>query len=68
MGVDVNYRTINYSNQAEFDYFFATAFDRYDRNRDGVIDYNEMKLKKKKFKIIHIIKNIQILLKHNLSC
>ena len=41
MGVDVNYRTINYSNQAEFDYFFATAFDRYDRNRDGVIDYNE---------------------------
>ena len=41
MGVDVNYRTINYSNQAEFDYFFATAFDRYDRNRDGVIDYRE---------------------------
>ena len=41
MGVDVNYRTINYTNQAEFDYFFATAFDRYDRNRDGVIDYNE---------------------------
>lgn len=41
MGVDFNYRTINYSNQAEFDYFFATAFDRYDRNRDGVIDYAE---------------------------
>ena len=41
MGVDINYSTINYRNQAEFDYFFATAFDRYDRNRDGVIDYNE---------------------------
>ena len=41
MGVDVNYSTINYRNHAEFDYFFATAFDRYDRNRDGVIDYNE---------------------------
>ena len=41
MGVTVDYRTINYTNQAEFDYFFATAFDRYDRNRDGRIDYNE---------------------------
>ena len=40
MGVDFNYRTINYSNQAEFDYFFATAFDRYDRNRDGIIKLN----------------------------
>ena len=41
MGTSIDYRTINYSNQAEFDYFFATAFDRYDRNRDGVIDYME---------------------------
>ena len=41
MGVDVNYGTINYRDQREFDYFFATAFDRYDRNRDGRIDYNE---------------------------
>ena len=41
MGVDVNYGGINYRDQREFDYFFATAFDRYDRNRDGRIDYNE---------------------------
>ena len=41
MGVCVDYTTINYSSQAEFDYFFATAFDRYDINRDGVIDYAE---------------------------
>ena len=41
MGVSFDYRTINYSSQAEFDYFFATAFDRYDVNRDGVIDYAE---------------------------
>ena len=41
MGVGVNYSTINYRNQSEFDYFFATAFDRYDRNRDGRIDYME---------------------------
>ena len=41
MGVGVNYSTINYRDQREFDYFFATAFDRYDRNRDGRIDYNE---------------------------
>ena len=41
MGVDVNYNGINYRDQREFDYFFATAFDRYDRNRDGRIDYNE---------------------------
>ena len=41
MGVDVNYSTINYRDQREFDYFFATAFDRYDRNHDGRIDYNE---------------------------
>ena len=41
MGVDFNYRTVRYNDQREFDYFFATAFDRYDRNRDGVIDYAE---------------------------
>ena len=41
MGVGVNYSTINYRDQREFDYFFATAFDRYDRNRDGRIYYNE---------------------------
>ena len=40
MGVQVNYGTA-YQNQTEFDRFFATAFDRYDRNRDGRIDYNE---------------------------
>ena len=41
MGADVNYGAINYRDQREFDYFFATAFDRYDRNRDGRIDFNE---------------------------
>ena len=41
MGVTYDYRTLNYRDQREFDYFFATAFDRYDRNRDGVIDYAE---------------------------
>ena len=41
MGVDFNYSTINYRDQREFDYFFATAFDRYDVNRDGRIDYRE---------------------------
>ena len=41
MGVDFDYRTIDYRSQAEFDYFFATAFDRYDTNGDGVIDYAE---------------------------
>ena len=41
MGVNVNYNTTGYRNQRDFDYFFATAFDRYDRNRDGRIDYNE---------------------------
>ena len=41
MGVGFDYRTIRYQDQREFDYFFATAFDRYDRNRDGVIDYRE---------------------------
>ena len=41
MGANVNYNTINYRDQQQFDYFFATAFDRYDRNRDGKIDYRE---------------------------
>ena len=41
MGANVNYNTINYRDQQQFDYFFATAFDRYDRNRDGRIDYRE---------------------------
>ena len=41
MGVDVNYNQINYRDQQQFNYFFATAFDRYDRNKDGKIDYNE---------------------------
>ena len=40
MGVNVQYGT-QYRNQNDFDHFFATAFDRYDRNRDGKIDYNE---------------------------
>ena len=40
MGVQVHYGN-EYQNQTEFDRFFATAFDRYDRNRDGKIDYNE---------------------------
>ena len=40
MGTNANYGT-TYQNQTEFDRFFATAFDRYDRNRDGKIDYKE---------------------------
>ena len=43
MGVEVNYGAYGnlYHNQDELDRFFATAFDRYDVNRDGRIDYNE---------------------------
>ena len=42
MGVDVYPQYANvYSNQSEFDRFFATAFDRYDRNRDGRLDHSE---------------------------
>ena len=41
MGAKVNVNSINYSDQREFDRFFATAFDKYDRNRDGKIDYKE---------------------------
>ena len=40
MGANVHVGT-TYQNQSEFDRFFATAFDKYDRNRDGRIDYNE---------------------------
>jgi hypothetical protein len=40
MGVQVHYGN-EYQNQSEFDRFFATAFDKYDVNRDGRIDYNE---------------------------
>jgi len=40
MGVQVHYGN-ELQNQSEFDRFFATAFDRYDVNRDGRIDYNE---------------------------
>ena len=40
MGVNVHYGN-EYQNQTEFDRFFATAFDKYDRNRDGRIDRNE---------------------------
>ena len=41
MGSTVNYNTINYKDQQYFNQFFATSFDKYDRNRDGRIDYNE---------------------------
>ena len=40
MGAEIYYGNA-YQNQDEFDRFFATAFDRYDVNRDGKIDYNE---------------------------
>ena len=40
MGANVQYGT-QYQNQSEFDSFFATAFDKYDKNRDGKIDYKE---------------------------
>ena len=43
MGIDANYSQYGnlYTNQSEFDRFFATAFDRYDRNRDGRLDHSE---------------------------
>ena len=31
----------DYKDQRQFDQFFATAFDKYDKNRDGKIDYKE---------------------------
>ena len=45
MGIDINTNPSQYGNvyrnQSEFDRFFATAFDRYDRNRDGRLDHSE---------------------------
>ena len=41
MGATVNVNSINYRDQVNFNQFFATSFDRYDRNRDGRIDYRE---------------------------
>ena len=41
MGATVNVNSINYRDQYYFNQFFATSFDRYDRNRDGKIDYRE---------------------------
>ena len=41
MGAQANVKSINYGDQKEFDRFFATAFDKYDKNKDGKIDYNE---------------------------
>ena len=40
MDVQVHYGN-EYKKQNEFDRFFATAFDRYNVNRDVRIDYNE---------------------------
>ena len=41
MGATINTQTINYRDQQYFNQFFATSFDKYDRNRDGKIDYRE---------------------------
>ena len=41
MGASFNSSTVNYRDQQQFNNFFATSFDKYDRNRDGKIDYNE---------------------------
>ena len=41
MGATFNVNSVNYRDQAYFNQFFATSFDRYDRNRDGKIDYRE---------------------------
>ena len=46
MGANFDYNSINYRNQSEVDTFLSTTFDRYDRNRDGVIDYREFQLMK----------------------
>ena len=39
-GSKINSRT-EYKYQKQFDQFFATAFDQYDKNRDRKIDYKE---------------------------
>ena len=41
MGATFNVNTVNYRDQAYFNQFFQTSFDKYDRNRDGRIDYRE---------------------------
>ena len=41
MGATFNVSTVNYRDQAYFNQFFQTSFDKYDRNRDGRIDYRE---------------------------
>ena len=41
MGATFNVNSVNYRDQAYFNQFFASSFDRYDRNRDGKIDYRE---------------------------
>ena len=41
MGATFNVNTVNYRDQAYFNKFFQTSFDKYDRNRDGRIDYRE---------------------------
>ena len=41
MGATFNSTTVNYRDQQLFNNFFATSFDKYDRNRDGKIDYQE---------------------------
>ena len=40
MGAKATYGN-EYKDQKQFDQFFSTAFDRYDKNRDGKIDYKE---------------------------
>ena len=41
MGATFNVSTVNYRDQAYFNQFFLTSFDKYDRNRDGRIEYRE---------------------------
>ena len=46
MGANFDYTSINYRDQREVDNFLLTTFDRYDRNRDGVLDYTEFQIMK----------------------